>query len=327
MNIAFAGLRHDHIFVLASQVRQNPSFTITSWWEADETARAAASAAFAEPLYESYEALLSDESVQAVAIGDYYGIRGQRVISALRAGKHVICDKPVCTSLAELDEIERLLSQKNLKLGCMLDLRYEPSLLHLAKHVSEGLLGDIKTAAFTGQHPLNWGVRPNWYFEEGKHGGTFNDIAIHGVDAIGFLTGQKWLKTLYARQWNAFAPLAPQFRDCAQCVGELANGANVIADVSYAAPSPTGFRTPAYWRFTLWGTKGFGECRYGDANVTLMLTGDSQPYTKTAPAVEENCLTDFLRDVQNEQTAFDTQSVLEASRAALQLQQFADQKG
>ena len=115
MNIAFAGLRHDHIFVLANLVGQHPDFSLCGWWEADESARAAVS--FAEPEYASYEALLADETVQAVAIGDYYGIRGQRVIQALKAGKHVICDKPVCTSLEELDEIEKLLDQTGLKLG------------------------------------------------------------------------------------------------------------------------------------------------------------------------------------------------------------------
>jgi len=327
MNIAFAGLRHDHIFMHANQVRQSPDCTITGWWEADEAARTAASSAFTEPFYESYEALLADESVQAVAIGDYYGIRGQRVIAALNAGKHVICDKPVCTSLEELNEIERLLAEKNLKLGCMLDLRYEPSLRHLSRLISQGILGEIKTASFTGQHPLNWGVRPSWYFEEGKHGGTFNDIAIHGVDAIHFLTGHPWVKTRYARTWNAFAPLAPDFKDCAQCVGELANGANVMVDVSYAAPAPSGFHTPAYWRFTLWGTNGFAECRVNSPDITLMLTGDSSAHIVTAPKVNDDYLCDFKREIDGEAVLFDTKSVLDSSRATLQLQQFADQKG
>ena len=328
MNIAFAGLRHDHIFVLADQVRQNPAPVLCGWWEADESARENAAKRFPEAAYESYEALLQDENVQAVAIGDYYGVRGQRVIQALKAGKHVICDKPVCTSLKELDEIEKLLNETGLKLGCMLDLRYEPALRHLALMVRKGMLGEIKTAAFTGQHPLNQSVRPGWYFEKGKHGGTFNDIAIHGVDAIGWLTGSPWTKTLYARQWNAFADLAPDFKDCAQCVGELANGANVMADVSYAAPSPVGFRTPAYWRFTLWGTRGFAECRYGDDTVTLMQTGDAQPaQVKASHPVTADCLSDFLKEVQGLPTDFDPRIVLASSRAALELQYFADQKG
>lgn len=327
MNIAFAGLRHDHIFLLASQVRQHPDFNLCGWWEEDKNARIAASASFSEPVYESYEALLADEKVHIVAIGDYYGIRGRRVIAALKAGKHVICDKPICTSLDELAEIEQLLDEKQLKLGCMLDLRYEPSIRHLSRLVANGTLGEIKTAAFTGQHPLNWGVRPEWYFQKGKHGGTFNDIAIHGVDAIKLLTGHTWTKTLYARQWNAFAPLAPDFKDCAQCVGELENGVNVMADVSYAAPSPKGFVTPAYWRFTLWGTNGFAECRYGDPAITIMLAGDNQPSIIEAPSVSETCLTDFLHDIRHEPTPFDTCSVLESSRAVLKLQLFADQKG
>jgi len=327
MNIAFAGLRHGHIYGLAGLAKQNPDFSITGWWETDEEARKGGEAAFSKPPYESYEALLDDEKVDIVAIGDYFGIRGRRVIEALKAGKHVMCDKPVCTSLDELDEITRLLQEKNLKLGCMLDLRYEPCLRHLSSLIADGQLGEIKTASFTGQHPLNWGQRAGWYFEEGKHGGTFNDIAIHGVDAIHFLTGSPWVKTLYARQWNAFAPLAPIFMDCAQCVGELANGANVMADVSYAAPSPGGFKTPAYWRFTLWGTKGFAECRVNDPVITLLLTGDSQPHCVAAPPVESDYLRDFKREIEGEQVLFNTQSVLDSSRAALQLQQHADQKG
>ena len=327
MNIAFAGLRHGHIYGLAGLVKQNPDFDIVGWWEEDPEARKAGEATFEQSPYESYEALLNDNSVDIVAVGDYFGIRGKRVIEALNKGKHVICDKPVCTSLEELDIIAALLREKELKLGCMLDLRYEPCLCHLASLIADGQLGEIKTASFTGQHPLNWGQRAGWYFEEGKHGGTFNDIGIHGVDAIHFLTGSPWKKTLYAREWNAFAPLAPIFMDCAQCVGELANGANVMADVSYAAPSPGGFKTPAYWRFTLWGTNGFAECRVNDPVITLMLTGDAQARTVTAPPVKNDYLQDFKRELDGEHVPFDTQSVLDSTRAALELQYTATQKG
>jgi len=102
----------------------------------------------------------------------------------------------------------------------------------------------------------------------------------------------------------------------------------VIADVSYAAPAPKGFLTPAYWRFTLWGTKGFAECCYGGDQITLMQTGDLKPCTvKASYPVTSTCLTDFLKEVHGFPTDFPPNSVLESSRAALQLQQYADQKG
>lgn len=327
MNIAFAGLRHDHIFGLAALVKQNSEFQVVGWWEQNDEAHKAGEKTFDVPAYNSFEELVSDQKVDIVAIGDCYGSRGKLVIDALKAGKHVIADKPVCTRIEELDQIESLLQKTGLKLGCMLDLRYEPCLRYLSKMVADGTLGAIKSGAFTGQHPLNWGVRPSWYFKEDMHGGTFNDIAIHGLDAIHFITGSNWQETLYARHWNSFASLAPEFKDSAQCIGELSNGANIMADVSYAAPSPVGFKTPAYWRFTLWGTNGFAECRYGSPEVTVMTTGDSEPRVLLAPPVAGNYLSDLKAEIEGKSVLFDTQSVLQASRTALQLQQFADQKG
>ena len=174
MNIAFAGLRHDHIFALAALADKKTNYHITGWWENDRAARLIAAKSFSQPSYDSFDALITDERVDVVAVGDYYGNRGRLVIAALKAGKHVIADKPLCTSLDELNEIAALIHDTGLKLGCMLDLRYEPCLRHLSGLVSDGFLGQIKTASFTGQHPLNWGVRPSWYFEEGKQQNAVN---------------------------------------------------------------------------------------------------------------------------------------------------------
>lgn len=75
----------------------------------------------------SYSEMLSDRKIDAVAIGVKYGERERAVISALMAGKHIVSDKPICTSMTELSEIKKLSEEKNLKIACMLDLRYMPS--------------------------------------------------------------------------------------------------------------------------------------------------------------------------------------------------------
>lgn len=326
MKIAFAGLRHAHIFQLADLARQTPSVEIAGVWEENPEAAAAANSLFSEKWYSSYEALLEDQSVDIVAIGDYYGIRGQRILQALTAGKHILTDKPVCTSLEELNQIEKLCNSKHLSLGCMLDLRYDPSIRLAHEIISSGRLGEIHALSFSGQHPLQWGTRPKWYFEEGKHGGTFNDIAIHGLDAVQMITGLPYTKTLHARQWNAFAKEAPEFCDCAQVIGKLSNGAGLIADVSYSAPDGSAFILPSYWRFTFWGEKGYLECRYGEGAVTLALAPDKHPVQIKASFVEDNCLSDLIREINGEKILLGTQSILCSSRTALELQRFADRK-
>lgn len=323
MKIAFAGLRHGHIFALADMARKSPLFSIAGWWEEDEATRESVRARFSEPAYATYDALLADESVDVVAVGDYYGIRGERIIRALRAGKHVICDKPVCTRLEELETIEALLEKTQLKLACMLDLRYDAALRYARMLVQDGTLGAIHAVNFTGQHPLNWGTRPMWYFEPGKHGGTFNDIAVHGIDAVETVTGLSYEKTLCAREWNAFAHHAPDFPDCAQLMGMLSNGAGVTADVSYAAPAPSAFRLPPYWRFTFWGENGFLECRIGETQVTLALAGDSDARRVDVPAVSGDYLTDLYREIQGESVPFATRSVLHTAKTLLTIQQAA----
>ena len=107
-NIVFCGLRHGHIFSLYDLAKANPEVRVAGSWEEDEAARAQAMEKIAEPFYGSYEQLLADPRVEIVAVGDYYGVRGQRIIQALRAGRHVLSDKPLCTRLSELDEIARL---------------------------------------------------------------------------------------------------------------------------------------------------------------------------------------------------------------------------
>ncbi len=68
--------------------------------------------------------------------------------------------------------------------------------------------------------------------EEGKHGGTINDIAVHALDLIPWITGHKFKRIVAARCWNALAKRCPHFKDAAQLMLEMDNGAGVMGDVS-----------------------------------------------------------------------------------------------
>ncbi len=320
MNIAFAGLRHGHIFGLYKKAKKMDGVAVIGAWEADDAARTAAQATVTEPFYDSYDALLADERVDAVAVGDYYGIRGQLIIRALNAGKHVIADKPICTSLSELEEIRALSAEKKLKVACMLDLRYDGAVRTAKKLVEAGRLGKIHAMGFTGQHPLSYGTRPMWYFEEGKHGGTINDIAIHGVDALRYITSLEYVGTTCARTWNAFAKEVPHFDDCAQFMVEMSGGAGLMADVSYAAQTKTSFSMPSYWRFNIWGEEGCIEFRFGDSELRFAGRDSEQVETIPCQPVTECWLDDFIKPYD----ASSVEDVLISSEAVLRIQRAAD---
>ncbi|MDD6312875.1 MAG: Gfo/Idh/MocA family oxidoreductase [Firmicutes bacterium] len=323
LKFAFAGFRHPHINAFYKMCEANPDVEIAYAFEENDEARAAAEEALGVKFtHADYADMLKEKDIDVVVIGDYYGIRGQRAIEALRAGHHIYSDKPLCTSLAELDEIERLSAEKNLRVGIMLDVRYIGWVEPLKKLISEGTLGEIHQVSFGGQHPLMYGSRAGWYFERGKHGGTINDIAVHGIDITEYVTGLGLKKVVAARQWNAYATEVDYFMDSAQFMAELENGAGLMADVSYAAPNSSGYTLPYYWRFNFWGTKGTAEVNY-NAPDEIRLALDGEEGLRTVAVTEKNtddCLKVFIRELAGEKTSIDTASSLRVARDTLTIQ-------
>jgi predicted dehydrogenase len=206
----------------------------------------------------------------------------------------------------------------------MLDMREKTCFLRARKFIQSGRLGKVTQIHFGGQHPLLLGSRPGWYFEAGKQGGTINDIAIHGIDMITFLTGDTIAETLAAREWQAFYTRDDNFRDAAQFMLETSSGCGVIGDVSYAAPDSQGYTNPLYWRFTIWGTAGVLDITSTKELVMAYLNSDDKGF-----AVEESvdplpdCLDSFLADIAGTPADLNTSSVLAVSRSTLQIQQQA----
>jgi len=324
--IAFAGFRHPHIFTFYQLVLDNPDVEIVAAFEENEDARkAAVEKAGVNFNCESYEELLNRADVDIVAIGDYYGKRGQMAIAALKAGKHMYSDKPLCTSLEELDEIEKLSKETGLKVGCMLDVRYHSWVEPVKEFIASGKIGEVHNMSFGGQHPLMYGTRAGWYFEEGKHGGTINDIAIHGIDLLQYITGLSVKRIVGARTWNAYAKEVSYFDDCGQFMLEMSNGAGLMADVSYAAPNSCGYNLPYYWRFNIWGTKGVLEFSYNDKNFYAAIDGTDGVEKIELPEVDTgDCLKEFIKELDGSFSKIDTAWTIKVTRDALSIQKAAD---
>lgn len=328
IRLAFAGLRHAHIDALYAFACRRNDVEVVGAAEDDSVAAQEACRRGIEVTEDSVDALFDRAAdFDALAVGDYYGRRGSLAIRALEAGKHVISDKPLCTSLDELERIAELRDATDLVVGCMLSNRDAAQFRTAKRLYDQGTIGELQTITFMGQHPLLYGTRPGWYFENGKHGGTLNDIAIHAVDVIPWLFGVEWRSVLAARVWNTRLPEHPHFQVGAQAMLDLEGGAGVIGDVSYLSPDSQGYTVPQYWRYTIHGTGGIMETGLLMDEVRIYRDGTTEPETvRLDPGRTDGVLIDFLKEISGsgDEAELTSARVIRSSRTALEIQRAAD---
>ena len=154
-----------------------------------ERARAKAPTA---PVVESYEALLSDPSVDVVHLTTPNHLHHSQVVQALEAGKHVVCEKPLALTSAESGELLALAERSGLVHCTNFNIRFYPVCQEARARAVAGELGEVWNVH--GGYLQDWLLLPtdwNWRLEP-EHGGSLRavaDIGSHWLDLVQFVTG------------------------------------------------------------------------------------------------------------------------------------------
>ncbi len=251
---AVSGFRHGHIISMVKELRDHPDIeVVAASEEAPELCADIIEGAGLSITHNNLSEMIGGADFDVLVLGDVYAKRGGQAIEALKAGKHLFSDKPLCTSQAEIARIKELSSEKNLSVIVALTLRYSVAIQTAKKIIADGVIGEVTNVIVTGHHVLMFrSGRPAWYFEEGMHGGTINDLMVHGIDSVAWITGLRFKSVLAAIAGHFEPAEAPFFQDVAKGFFELENGAGVFIDSSYKAPAGH----PSGWEFSIWGTGG-----------------------------------------------------------------------
>ena len=135
--------------------------------------------------YTSYQALIDDPDIAVVYIALPNHLHHEWTIRAAQAGKHVLCEKPLATSVTECDAMIAACQQANVLLMEAVMYRFHPRMIALKHMLSTGELGEIRFLHAAFSFPFN---APGNYREKAEYGGgAMLDIGSYCVNAVRWL--------------------------------------------------------------------------------------------------------------------------------------------
>lgn len=197
--------------------------------------------------YQDYHSLLADAEVEAVSVCLPNALHHPVTVAAARAGKHVLCEKPLSLSLERAQEMIEACLEAGVTLQTGHHLRTNPYAERARQLVESGALGRLTYLRLRQAH--DWGglrtVRPSFGSLASAGGGTLLDNGSHMMDLARYFGGD--VREVFAR--TATLGFEVEVEDTAVVSLEFASGALGIVENAWTA---TGWEE-GFW---LYGTRG-----------------------------------------------------------------------
>jgi myo-inositol 2-dehydrogenase / D-chiro-inositol 1-dehydrogenase len=212
-------------------------------------------------VFDSYEDLLSQVDIIDICVPTDF--HKEMVLQAARAGKHILCEKPIALTIEDGQAMIDACNAAGVRLFIAMVVRFFPQ-YSAAKHaVESGHVGDIGVMRFkrVSYQPVG---DEAWFTDETRSGGMLVDLMIHDFDYARWLGGE--VKRVFAKSVRGQDPTA--LTDYALVTLGFDNGRMALVEGGWAYP-------PGYFRTSLdiAGSQGVIEWRSDDA-ITV------QPFLK-----------------------------------------------
>ncbi|MPV36463.1 Gfo/Idh/MocA family protein [Georgenia subflava] len=322
MRVAILGAAHPHVQYALDEVAHRDELELVAAAEADPQMRAQYLDGLPAPVYPSIPELLAAHTVDVALVAGIYTHRAQAVLEALAAGAHVLADKPLCTSLDQVDAISAAAAASGRHVSLVLEKRFYPPTLAAARLIADGVLGELALVASTGPHKLNLGARPEWFLRRDGYGGIAADLPVHDIDLVLHLTGAT-AGTVSAVTGNVRAAEHPGLDDH---VALLLRAGQVTATVEASWLSPQAADVHGHYRMRLTGSEGTAELdwAYGRLHVA---THDRPGWAEPLPPAPRPAQYFFDALLDGREPEITTAASLLATRVALTAQASADTGG
>ena len=184
-----------------------------------------------EETYKDYKKILADPEIQAVLICASTDQHSKLSIEALRAGKHVFCEKPIDHDVAKIKEVLDVVKETGMKYQVGFNRRFDHNFKAIQEAVKAGKVGKQQIIKITSRDP-----EPPSIDYVKVSGGIFLDMTIHDFDMVRYLSGAE-VEEVYAEGSVTVDPEIGKAGDIDTAIItlKLSNGATAVIDNCRAA--------------------------------------------------------------------------------------------
>jgi predicted dehydrogenase len=181
--------------------------------------------------FTDYKKLLEMDEIDMIVLGLPNDLHCQATIDAAAAGKHVVCEKPMCLNLDEADRMIRACEQANVKLMYAEELCFAPKYVRLKQLLDEGALGEPTLIKQSEKHD---GPHAQHFWDVDRSGGgVCMDMGCHAIEFFRWLLDKQKIRSVYAHMSTSVHADKTRGDDNGIIILEFENGCTAVAEESW----------------------------------------------------------------------------------------------
>lgn len=261
MKIGMISFAHMHAYSYSHAIKRNPSAVLAGITDDDAERGRRLAAELDTVWYERLEDLL--EAVDAVVICSENAKHASHAIAAADAGKHILCEKPIATTVEDAQAMIEAAERNGVQLMIAFPCRFSSVAMHVKERIATGELGKLVAINGTNRGSMPWG----WFVERDMAGGgAVMDHTVHVLDVMRWYMPGAEVTEVYAEVDRLFYE-GVDIDDCGLLTFTFDNGVIASLDPSWSRSKSF----PVWGDLTLdiLGTNGVSKVDLFKQNLTL----------------------------------------------------------
>lgn len=183
-------------------------------------------------VFHNYREMLHEPDIELITITAPNRLHAPMTVDCARAGKHVVCEKPLCMTLEEADEMLEVCKKEGVLLMYAEELFFTPKYVKAKEMADQGAFGKLYMVKQSEKH---FGPHAPWFWDvQQSGGGVFMDMGCHGIAFCYWFLGRPAIKNVFCQMGTYVHRDMGQGEDNTICIIEFENDAVGLVEDSWA---------------------------------------------------------------------------------------------